>query len=82
MKFEEQVIKDTKYITEIDENTGKYKHAQKVGRNVMIGLSLILAGVLYSIGGINLIIGAIILSFVLILLISVIIYIIAKYSRD
>ncbi len=73
-------MKDFKKLTKTNEDTGKYENAQKIGQNVLIGLLIIIAGILYSIGGFDLLLkGGIALIGVLIVL-AVILFLIAIAS--
>lgn len=71
-------IESLKNMIKTDENTGKYTNASKVGRNVSIGLLVILMGILYSLGGISVVITGIAVSIALLVISSVIIYILVK----
>ena len=46
-----EAIKSLKDLCETDPNSGKYKNAQKVGRNVGIGVFILVLGIIYSFFG-------------------------------
>lgn len=71
-------IEALKNMIKTDENTGKYTNASKVGRNVSIGLLVILIGILYSIGGISVVVTGLAVIVALLIVSSVIIYILVK----
>lgn len=52
MKISE-TTKQLQKLTETEQDTGKFVNAQRVGRNISIGLAIIFAGILYAIGGIS-----------------------------
>ena len=74
----EKMNKDFKEITKIDPSTGKYTNAQKVGRNISIGILVILMGILYSFGGISLVITSFSVIVILLFIIALIVYILIK----
>jgi len=74
----EKMNNDFKEITKIDPKTGKYTNAQKVGRNISIGILVIIMGVLYSIGGITLLITGLLTGIILLFIIALIAYILVK----
>jgi len=61
-----QAVKALKNLCETDQDSGKYKNAQRVGRNVAIGVFIIVLGLLYSFYGLQATI------FIVIFLISII----------
>lgn len=65
-------------LIKTDKDSGKYTNAQKVGRNVSIGLLVILMGILYSFGGISVVITGIAVIIAILLISSVVIYILVK----
>ena len=71
-------ISDIKNLTKIDQNTGEYANAQTVGRNISIGILVILIGFLYIIGGITTVITGLATIIGLIVSASVIVYILIK----
>ncbi len=48
-----EAIKSLKDLCKTDPSSGKYKNAQKIGRNVGIGTLIIVLGLTYSIYGLN-----------------------------
>ncbi len=78
MKVNEMMIKDLKEATKINQNTGKYVNAQKFGRNITIGVSVIIIGILYSIYGLTTVLIGLGAFFGLLFVISAMIYIAIK----
>jgi len=76
----DSMMKDMKKLTEKNKDTGKYNQAQTVGRNVLIGLLVILMGIFYSIGGIDMVLQGTFILFILLLTLSVILFLIAMVS--
>jgi len=76
----ESILKDFKKLTKVDKDTGKYVNANKVGRNVTIGMLIILSGILYSIGGISLVLSSIAILFGGLIILSIILYIAAMVN--
>jgi hypothetical protein len=74
------MMKNFKEVTKVDEDTGKYKNAQKLGRNVLIGFIVIIAGILYSIGGFGAIFKVTVALIGFLVLLSVILYIVAAVT--
>ncbi len=70
-------LKDIKRLTKKDSETGKYTNAQIVGRNISIGLFIILIGIMYAIGGTTLVFWGIAILVVGLFVASVFIYIAA-----
>lgn len=72
--------RDLQELTKIDPDTGKYVNAQKVGRNITIGLLIIITGILYSLGGFALVFMMSIATIILLVVAAVAIYILVKYE--
>lgn len=77
-KINNIMLKDLKESTKIDPDTGKYVNAQKVGRNISIGIVIIFAGILYAMGGLILVITAIVTCMVLLFVSALVMYILVK----
>lgn len=65
---------------ETDPDSGKYKNAQKFGRNIMIGLFIIALGISYSLYGLYTTIMIIVSLVVVLLIASVILYSLIKFK--
>jgi len=74
------LMKDYKEITKINKDTGAYENAQKIGQNVLIGLLVILAGVLYSMGGFDLVFKGAIVLIIGLMVLAVALFLIAMAS--
>jgi len=74
------LMRDFKEITKTNKDTGKYENAQKVGQNVLIGLLVILAGVLYSIGGLDLLFKGAISLIIGLMFLAIVLFLIAMAS--
>ena len=75
-----KTVKDYKEITKTNKNTGQYENAQNVGRNVLIGIIIIIIGILYSFGGIDLVIKAIIIGIIALVALAVMLFMVAMAS--
>lgn len=70
-------LKDIKQLTQKNPNTGQYTNAQNVGKNIGIGILIILAGILYAIGGIPMVFWGAVTIVVGLIVASIFIYILA-----
>lgn len=73
-----EMMKDIKEVTKVDQDTGKYMNAQRVGTRISIGLVIIFIGILFIFGGFSLVLWGIGINILMILLIATILYILIK----
>jgi uncharacterized membrane protein YvbJ len=72
-----RLTKELKKLTKKKENSKNYNSAQVVGRNVLIGILLIISGILYGMGGIELVLTYVIGGIIGLAFFAIILFLIA-----
>jgi len=70
-------IQRIKNFIKKDLNTGQYSNAQTTGRNFLIGFIIILAGIFYIWGGINMVLSATVVVITALVFMSIILFALA-----